>query len=166
MEQIRTFILPASDGLRQDECLHKYEPQLSLLVESIEELQRGVGADLQVSMALTYSEWRVASLVKQGLTSEAIAEQLHIAPDTVKTHRRNIRRKLNLVGSKNRLRSHLQSVGGPHDAAISIEDFEVRGGSGFPAWYGQEGVIRQEGPGIPSTRDGSYGARRLRAPGR
>jgi DNA-binding NarL/FixJ family response regulator len=164
IEQIRNFILPAIDSLRRDRHLQTYEPQLAMLIESIEELQRGVGADLQVSMALTYSEWRVASLVKQGLTSEAIAAQLHITPDTVKTHRRNIRRKLNLVGSKNRLRSHLQSVRTSYEPSTGTETLDRQGGPGPLAWHRQESTPHRAGLGMQSSRDRSNGAQRAESP--
>jgi DNA-binding CsgD family transcriptional regulator len=45
---------------------------------------------------LTDREREVAGLLRKGLTRRQIGEQLHLAPETVKTHLRNIRRKLGL----------------------------------------------------------------------
>jgi DNA-binding CsgD family transcriptional regulator len=47
-------------------------------------------------------------MIKNGMTTDQIAQHLHISPDTVKTHRRNIRRKLDIVGKKNDLASYLR----------------------------------------------------------
>jgi DNA-binding NarL/FixJ family response regulator len=47
-------------------------------------------------------------MIKYGMTTDQIAEQLHISPDTVKTHRRNIRKKLDIVGAKSDLASFLR----------------------------------------------------------
>ena len=51
------------------------------------------------------SELRIASMIKNGLTSQEIADLLHISLDTVKTHRRGIRKKLNLNNSNINLSS-------------------------------------------------------------
>jgi DNA-binding CsgD family transcriptional regulator len=48
-------------------------------------------------------------MIRQGRTNDEIAEQLYIAPSTVKTHRRNIRKKLGLAGAKNRLQAYFQT---------------------------------------------------------
>ena len=56
---------------------------------------------------LTIQERRIAMLIAQGLSTEAIAAQLYIAPTTVKVHRRHIRKKLGLVGSPHRLQPYL-----------------------------------------------------------
>jgi FixJ family two-component response regulator len=53
---------------------------------------------------------RIVSMIKIGMTTDQIAECLHISSDTVKTHRRNIRRKLDIVGKKDDLASHLRFV--------------------------------------------------------
>ena len=55
----------------------------------------------------TAQEGRIAQLIAQGLSTEAIAAQLYIAPMTVKVHRRNIRKKLGLVGPRHRLHAYL-----------------------------------------------------------
>ena len=61
----------------------------------------------QALEVLTVQEWRIAKLIAQGLSTEAIAAQLYIAPTTVKVHRRNMRKKLGLVGPQQRLQPYL-----------------------------------------------------------
>jgi DNA-binding CsgD family transcriptional regulator len=60
-------------------------------------------------MTLSFTELRIASLVKGGVTTEEIARQLHIAESTVRTHRKNIRKKLNINTAQYSLRNFLNS---------------------------------------------------------
>jgi DNA-binding CsgD family transcriptional regulator len=53
-------------------------------------------------------ELRVAVMIKKGFSSEEIARLLHISPHTVKTHRKSIRRKLNLKNANINLASYLK----------------------------------------------------------
>ncbi|MCR4394694.1 MAG: LuxR family transcriptional regulator, partial [Dehalococcoidales bacterium] len=70
------------------------------------------------SANLTPREIEIAELMVEGYTTEEIRRKLVIAPDTLKTHLRNIYRK---TGVKNRLGFTLLVMKGKQD------DFEVRG---------------------------------------
>jgi DNA-binding NarL/FixJ family response regulator len=110
IRDLRARILPILKGLQREPFLTQYQSQLAMLEEYITTLTAGLATDLQVTTILSFGEWRVASLIQQGLTSEAIAAHLHISLDTVKTHRRNIRRKLQLVGGGNNLKAYLGAL--------------------------------------------------------
>lgn len=56
---------------------------------------------------LSPAELKVAKLISAGMTTPTIAEKLFIAEETVKTHRRNIRRKLGLRNVRIKLKSYL-----------------------------------------------------------
>ncbi|XOF33694.1 MAG: response regulator [Candidatus Electrothrix sp. YB6] len=56
---------------------------------------------------LTPTELRVLNLIRQGKRTKEIAELLTLSPQTVATHRKNIRKKLNLSGKKINLASFL-----------------------------------------------------------
>ena len=45
---------------------------------------------------ITSREYQVLKHMAEGTRNEHIAEKLYIAPDTVRTHRRNVRRKLGI----------------------------------------------------------------------
>jgi len=60
---------------------------------------------------LTPMEIRVASLVKQGKTTKETAEIIAVSPNTVMTHRYNLRTKLGLKNKQANLRSYLLSLG-------------------------------------------------------
>jgi len=60
--------------------------------------------------ALTPTEMRLCTLIKQGYTGKEIAEIEHTSPDTVRTHRFQIRRKLGLLNKRVNLARYLQSL--------------------------------------------------------
>ena len=60
--------------------------------------------------ALTPREIQIADLVKDGKQDKDIMEIMNISIDTVKTHRKNIRRKLGIYGDRSNLRSLLLTL--------------------------------------------------------
>jgi FixJ family two-component response regulator len=107
--KLRNLILPMVVKLRDDQALHKHGAQLDMLTTQIEDLTSGFAMDSRVAMSLSFTELRIASLVKNGITTEEIARQLHIAESTVRTHRKNIRKKLNINNAQYSLRNFLNS---------------------------------------------------------
>ncbi|MCB2190305.1 MAG: LuxR C-terminal-related transcriptional regulator [Deltaproteobacteria bacterium] len=59
---------------------------------------------------LTPRELEVANLIRSGWTSDEIAEMLHISLSCVLYHRNNIRKKLGLIGDKERLTARLRRI--------------------------------------------------------
>jgi DNA-binding CsgD family transcriptional regulator len=60
--------------------------------------------------ALTPQEIEIATLIREGLSSKEIADQLHLSITTVNFHRRNLRRKLGLRNSHRNLRAYLMDL--------------------------------------------------------
>ncbi|HKI50267.1 MAG TPA: DNA-binding response regulator [Desulfobacteria bacterium] len=56
---------------------------------------------------LTPTEIRVAALVRKGKTTKEVAEKLGVSNSTIEWHRKNIRKKLNLVNSNENLTINL-----------------------------------------------------------
>jgi DNA-binding NarL/FixJ family response regulator len=104
-----TIILPIIERLQQDKRLGEYRNDFELLLRYIEDLTSDVAGDVKIAESLTVTELRIASLVKHGMSAQEIAQHLYIAPSTVKTHRRNIRKKLNIQNSGINLRAYLGS---------------------------------------------------------
>lgn len=105
--RIKAEVLPMVRKMQTDASTAKYSYELALLLKTLENIAAGIMDAGTPSSALTTAELRVASLVKSGLTSEQIAEKLFISVDTVKTHRKRIRKKLKLTGSNDPLRDFL-----------------------------------------------------------
>jgi len=109
--KLKSLIIPTLQRLARDKSLSRYGMELDMLTKQIEDLTTGFGTDAFIASCLSFTELKIASLIKNGLTSEEIAEQLHIAPSTVRTHRKNIRKKLKINNAKYSLRNYLDSKG-------------------------------------------------------
>lgn len=107
---LRSLVLPLIEDMRQDERLLPYETTLTLLVNAIQDAVAGLATHLAVVPALSAREMRIALMIKNEMTSEDVAAYLQISPETVKTHRRNIRKKLGLIGSGDQLRAYFRSL--------------------------------------------------------
>jgi len=107
--KLRNLIIPMVQRLRNDKALSRYEGQLDTLTMQIEDLTSGFTMDSRMAANLSFTELRVASLIKNGITTEDIARQLHIAENTVRTHRKNIRRKLKINNAQYSLRNFLNA---------------------------------------------------------
>ena len=55
--------------------------------------------DLKLYRPLTERENQIVLMIGKGMTSIEIAESLHLSISTIETHRKNIRKKLNLKGN-------------------------------------------------------------------
>ncbi|MCU0588480.1 MAG: response regulator [Syntrophobacteraceae bacterium] len=102
-------VLPILRELRSDPALlGHYRIQLDMLAMQMDHLSMNIIKKNQMSEVLTMTELRIAALIKNSMSSSQIADQLCLSPDTVKTHRRNIRRKLGLQKTGARLSLHLK----------------------------------------------------------
>lgn len=108
--QLHAFIAPLIEALSHQAHTPAYELPVALLVKHMEQLYvEDLAPGGTAATRLSTQEVRIAALLTAGLTTEVIAAQLHIAPATVKTHRRNIRKKLGLNGTAQKLRPYLQA---------------------------------------------------------
>ena len=108
VQKTKTLILPIIEKLYHARRLEKYREDLDLLTGFLETMTSGLGKD-KISVSLSASEMRIASLIKNGMSSNEIARHLNVSIYTVKTHRKNIRKKLSLQNSGVNLRSYLES---------------------------------------------------------
>lgn len=119
MQTLRPVLNSLLVDAQRDASLKRYEPQLKLLQDCIEDfgihdctenLLSSSKFDVPRDNALSKREIRIMAMIKIGMTTEEIAVRLNIASDTVKTHRRNIRKKLELTGNKRNLNAYLQAI--------------------------------------------------------
>lgn len=110
-KEIRVSILPIIENLQQSKGLSKnYQRDLELLVDLMADLTSTLDVKQDLFTVLTPTELRTALLIRNGLTTDEIAKYMHISPETVKSHRKNIRKKLGLNKSHHNLRTHLQAA--------------------------------------------------------
>jgi DNA-binding CsgD family transcriptional regulator len=110
IKAINTQLIPIIEDLRKAKNLENVHAHLDILVANLQSLSSDLAGGSNFMIALTPSELRVATMIKNGLTSQKIADKLCISSLTVKTHRRNIRKKLDLKNSRINLASYLQSI--------------------------------------------------------
>ncbi len=71
-----------------------------------------VGGSLDVYRMLTPTELQLVNLIRQGKNNKETADELNISVQTVSTHRRNIRKKLNITGKNINLTTFVNQQGG------------------------------------------------------
>lgn len=125
--RLKALVIPTVEKLKRDKRLERYTLELDLLTKQINDLTTGFGSNTVVASNLSFSELKIASLIKNGLTNDEIAEQLSISPNTVKTHRKNIRKKLGITNAHCGLRNFLISKEDPrHDLLAGSHDNEIK----------------------------------------
>jgi DNA-binding NarL/FixJ family response regulator len=106
---VRTRVLPILRQLMSDPGFGQYRLEFDMLSMHMQHLTAGLGKTPATAGVLSATELRLAALIKNGLSNQQIADKLFLSLETVKTHRRNIRRKLGLQNSKENLATHLKA---------------------------------------------------------
>lgn len=105
-QEVMPFLHSLKNGSRdprQVRLLSTLEANLQRLVSSY-----GSAASMtSVYKHLTPKQIQVASMVREGFSTKAIASALSLSPETVSIHRKNIRKKLGLDSKADNLRSYL-----------------------------------------------------------
>lgn len=107
--KLRSLIVPAIEKLRNDNISSHYNNQIDMLIRQVEDLTSDFSPDANLAFKLSITEFRIASLIKHGNTTEEIARQLHVSPSTVRSHRKNIRKKLKINNARYSLKNFLYS---------------------------------------------------------
>lgn len=106
---ITTKIMPIVDQLRRSPDFAGKHPEIDVMAAYLHELTSHMGKAVQVISILSDAEARVATLIQNDLSTKEIAAYLNISLLTVKTHRRNIRKKLGLQNTQENLVTFLKS---------------------------------------------------------
>lgn len=108
-EITNTHMMPIITKLQNDKGCQKRLSDLELLKTYLNGLIPGPTDQHEIVVSLSSQEMRVAAMIKHGLTSPKIADMLNVSLHTVKTYRKNIRKKLKLQNSNVNLCSYLRS---------------------------------------------------------
>jgi FixJ family two-component response regulator len=108
--QIDQTVIPLLQRLQEAST-----PATKPIVDNVEEsLRRIVKSEVepltQLAGSLTPMELRICRLIRREMTSKEIAQAEGISPETVETHRRNVRRKLKIANEQVNLTVYLQSL--------------------------------------------------------
>ena len=105
---INSNIMPIIENLNDYKTLKDHRSELYVLAAYLNDITTSLSNGTDIIVRLSPSEMRVAAMIKNGLTSKEIATRLNISIDTVKTHRRNIRKKLKIHNSDINLVNYLR----------------------------------------------------------
>ena len=106
---VNSKILPIIEQFQKNKAFTKYWPEIDVVKAYLKELTAGSKDEPGVIFILSNAELRVATMIKNGFSSPEIARLLSVSLDTVKTHRKHIRRKLNISNSKINLTTYLRA---------------------------------------------------------
>lgn len=106
---MKNLILPYAEKLKSTRLDERQKSYLAIMEAHLDEILSPLVKTMQ-RHNLTPTESQVASLIKDGKPTKEIAAILGVAPSSVDTHRKSIRKKLGLKNSNVNLQSHLRSI--------------------------------------------------------
>lgn len=109
---IETRVYPYIKTLRSQKLCREQHEIIEIIEDNLYKIAHPLhkNKDLLRNYSFTPMEMKVADLVRFGKSSDEISSILCISPRTVRFHRTNIRKKLNLTGTKTSLQSFLLSL--------------------------------------------------------
>jgi ATP/maltotriose-dependent transcriptional regulator MalT len=93
---INAKVLPIIERLGPDNRLSTQKTNLEVLYHLMTSITASLSGEANSFISLSATEMKVATMIKNGMTSRQIAKTMFVSMDTIKTHRRNIRRKLDI----------------------------------------------------------------------
>ncbi len=107
--QVKAQMLPALERIAKADTAEIREGYKSIIEEQLVDLADDGSGELDPELLrLSPREVEVCQLIQVGRSGKEIAEFLNMSFETVQTHRKNIRRKLGLRGSKTSLYKYLR----------------------------------------------------------
>ncbi|WP_147819046.1 helix-turn-helix domain-containing protein [Salidesulfovibrio onnuriiensis] len=107
--QVKAQMLPALERIAKADTAEIREGYKNLIEEQLVDLADDGSGELDPELLrLSPREMEVCQLIQVGRSGKDIAEFLNMSFETVQTHRKNIRRKLGLRGSKTSLYKYLR----------------------------------------------------------
>lgn len=108
--KIKTSLLPSLKKIEKASEAGVRKSYLALLEEQLLSLTAGFERQLDAGLLkLTKTEIEVCRLIQAGCSSKDICDAMKLAFETVQTHRKNIRKKLDLSGKKLNLHAYLMN---------------------------------------------------------
>ena len=100
-------ILPLLEEIKTEKNTEKIQAIVELIQEKIRMIMESPADPYGLLIRLTPMEMRISSLIKNGYKNKDIAKVQNMTLNTVKTHRKNIRKKLGLHQKQINLASFL-----------------------------------------------------------
>jgi len=107
---IASRVMPVIDELLAEKKFRQFWPKIGSMAEHLNNITTKSDFHLKAISVLTKMELKIAKMVKDKMTTSEIARALDISPETVQTHRRNIRKKLKIQHTRHKLPEYLETV--------------------------------------------------------
>lgn len=105
---VRTTLLPTLDTVRKEQSESIRNSYLDILEDQLLRLNNGGEPDRRaLLLKLTPTEMKICRFIQAGASTKEIAESLNLSTVTIQTHRRNMRRKMELQDRKTNLYTFL-----------------------------------------------------------
>ena len=108
-QEVTGKIMPIIKGLQKDVYCQKRLADLEVLAQYLSDIVPDSTSNHLLNSSLTDQEMRVAVMIKNGVTSQKIADMLNNSLHTVKFHRKSLRKKLDIQKTGIRLEAYLKS---------------------------------------------------------
>ena len=103
-------VIPIIDDLLAEKRVKKFWPEIRSMAEYLKSITTKSKLHLEAVSVLTDTEMKIAAMLKNKMITNEIASVMGLSPQTVQTHRKNIRKKLKIQNSKHRLSEYLATV--------------------------------------------------------
>ena len=111
LTNVKELVEPYFEKIKKTKLDDQQEAFFSIIESNLKEIISPFTRKMSLKyLNLTPTEIQVANMTKHGNTSKKIAKIMNISPRTVDTHKKNIRRKIGLQGTRGNLRSYLLSL--------------------------------------------------------
>jgi len=109
---ITSKVMPIIKELLTEKRVKRFWPEISSMAEYLNSVTTKSELHLKSISVLTETEMKIAAMVKNKMNSKEIAKLMYISLETVKAHRKHIRRKLKICNTKHKLSEYLATVMG------------------------------------------------------
>jgi PAS domain S-box-containing protein len=106
---MKNLILPYAEKMKRTRLDERQSSYLGIMETHLNEIMSPLMRTMQ-QHNFTPTESQVASLIKDGRSTKEIAEIMGVAPSSIDTHRKSIRKKLGLSNMKVNLETYLRSM--------------------------------------------------------
>ncbi len=111
LSNIKLLINPYIRRLKMNRNMSDELIYLNIIEDNLNEISSSFSSSLSFQYsAFTPKEVLIADLIRDGLQDKDITNALNISLETVKSHRQNMRKKLDIYGTKSNLREKLLSL--------------------------------------------------------
>jgi PleD family two-component response regulator len=111
LNNINNLVIPYAERLQKTPLNDNQRSILEILIANLKQVSDSlINNSSLLEMKLTPVEIQVANLIREGKQTKEIASLLNLSDLTISTHRKNIRRKLNIKDRKLSLNAYLSSL--------------------------------------------------------